>query len=84
MNSRTVNCKRQDKEVQGQFNSRVDVNKRELENLKEITRKYKQYIMEREIRRKYKQYIIERQKDRQYRKRVRNKEVTIIRQYTFI
>ena len=29
MNSRTVNCKRQDKEVYEQFNSRVDVNKRE-------------------------------------------------------
>ena len=65
MKSRTVNCKRQHKEVYGQFNSRVDVNKRELKNLKETRRKYKQCIMER-------------QKDN-IEKRVRNREVTIIR-----
>ena len=35
MNCRTANCKRQDKEFYGQFNSRVDVNKRELKNLRD-------------------------------------------------
>lgn len=72
MNSRSVNCKRQGKEVYGQFNKRVDVNKRELENLKEIRRKYKQCIMER-------------QKDKQYRKKSKKHRCYNHQtQYTFI